>query len=405
MAEERTNRHQPAGAADLQNWVGSLEADDVGLPMLLCFLLRRTDDAETAALAPALFSHAWATGAHHMQFEGLDLLASIRTTADEATEHQVINLLDGVHTDDVFVSTMLVDTLHSYGQLTSPYAVDDIAEEITLLLASPEQPDAHTRAKRIMESQFEEVVSAPFIEAIDALEPAARHALLNLSVREGDASLFTDVVLKELVHAKDRTALPTFQYWASHLDQGPFRNDAVSCHLLGIEGCAAHLPSPPPILDDHQGADADAWRCYGEILFWLHHRGLSVDEQHTRCAPLWERLTTYLLDAAVDPFQQFRYAAMYVQDFRASALGRIIDTFPAQACTVLHHGLSAPDRLTSLFPHPQANDRTATVIGLLARVGDRSSLPLLAAYRDHTVLGGTAADTIRHINNRTTMEM
>ncbi|MBA2949668.1 hypothetical protein [Streptomyces himalayensis] len=44
------------------------------------------------------------------------------------------------------------------------------------------------------------------------------------------------------------------------------------------------------------------------------------------------------------------------------------------------------------------------MIGLLARVGDRSSLPLLAAYRDHTVLGGTAADTIRHINNRTTME-
>ncbi|KDQ65682.1 hypothetical protein [Streptomyces sp. NTK 937] len=59
-----------------------------------------------------------------------------------------------MHTDDVFVSTMLVDALHGYGQLTSPYAVDTIAEEIALLLASPEQPDAHARAKRIVESQF-----------------------------------------------------------------------------------------------------------------------------------------------------------------------------------------------------------------------------------------------------------
>lgn len=201
-------RHQPAGAADLQRWVASLEADDVGLPMLLCILLRGTDDAETAALAPALFSRAWATGANHLRFASLDLLTSLRATADEATEAQVIELLNGVHTNDVFVSTMLVDALHGYGQLTSPYAVDTIAEEIALLLASPEQSDAHARAKRIVESQFEEVIATPFIEAIDALEPAARRALLILAVQEGDASLFTDVILKELLRAKDPAALP-----------------------------------------------------------------------------------------------------------------------------------------------------------------------------------------------------
>ncbi|KDQ65681.1 hypothetical protein [Streptomyces sp. NTK 937] len=79
-------RHQSAGAADLQGWVASLGADDVGLAMLLCILLRGTDDAETAALTPALFSRAWATGANHLRFAGLDLLTSIRATADEATE-------------------------------------------------------------------------------------------------------------------------------------------------------------------------------------------------------------------------------------------------------------------------------------------------------------------------------
>ncbi|MGW5284340.1 hypothetical protein ACWERI_33560 [Streptomyces collinus] len=60
--------------------------------------------------------------------------------------------------------------------------------------------------------------------------------------------------------------------------------------------------------------------------------------------------------------------------------------------------------MTSLFPDPRPDDRTITVMRLLARVGDRSSLPLLAAYRDHPALGSTAADTIRRLNNRTNEE-
>ncbi|MEV5596403.1 hypothetical protein [Streptomyces sp. NPDC052496] len=394
------NRHEPVAATSLRTWIASLRADDVALTTLLCILLRWTDDARTAALAPALFSRAWATGAHHLQFAALDLLRGIRNIADEETESQIIERLKGVHTRDAWVSTTLVEVLHSYGQLTSPYAVDDIAEEITHLLAHPQRPEAHTSARRIVNSQFEEVISAPFIEAIDALEPASRHALLTLAVQEGDATLFTDVVLKELVRAKAPSALPALQYWASRLDDGPFIQDAVSCYLLGIEGCAAHLSSPPPLLNNHQGADADAWRCYGRILFWLHRPGLTTDEQYTTCLQMWEQLTTTLLDAAVDPLQQFQYAAMFARDFRASALGRIIDAFPSQARTVLHHGLHAPDRLTSLLPHPKNSDRTTTVLRLLARVGDHSSLPLLARYRDHSTFGGTAVNTIRHINNR-----
>jgi len=395
--------HQTAGAAELQQWVATLDTNDVGLTVLLCILLRKTDDAETAALAPALFCRAWASGAGHLRFAGLDLLTSIRTTADEATVAQVIELLNGLHTDEVFVSTMLVDTLHIYGQVSSPYAVDDIAEEIRLLLSAPDQPDAHARAKRIVESQFEDVIAAPFTEAIDALDPAEHRALLILAVREGDVSLFTDVFLKELMRAKDPAALPALQYWASHLDvRTPFRQDAVSCHLLGVEGCAAHLPAPPPLLEGHQSVDADAWRCYSQILFCLHRPGLSLHEQQAHCLPLWEQLNGPLLDAAVDPLHQFQYVAQFAQDISTSALARLVDAFPSQARTILHHGLSAPDRLTSLFPHPLPHDRTTTVLRLLARAGDHSSLPVLAAYRDHPTLGDTATDTIRHINNRAT---
>jgi hypothetical protein len=148
---------------------------------------------------------------------------------------------------------------------------------------------------------------------------------------------------------------------------------------------------------------ADTWRCYGRILFWLHRPGLDPHERHAHCPP-WEQPTGPLLDAAVDPLYQLQYAAMSAIGTRTSVLGRIVGTFPAQVRTVLHHGLRAPDQLTSFFPHPRPDDRTATVMHLLAYVGDHSSLTLLAVYRDHPAHGSTAADTIRRIKNRTITE-
>jgi protein-L-isoaspartate(D-aspartate) O-methyltransferase len=74
--------------------------------------------------------------------------------------------------------------------------------------------------------------------------------------------------------------------------------------------------------------------------------------------------------------------------------------FPAQARSILHHALSTADQLTSLFPYPRSQEHTATALRLLARVGDRSSLDLLAPYRDNPAFASTAADIIRTINNR-----
>ncbi|MET9462136.1 hypothetical protein ABZY05_45200 [Streptomyces canus] len=401
---EQLSRHPAAEAPVLQRWIASLDENDVGLTLLLCFILQWTDDPAAAALAPALFIRAWASGASQLKFAGLDLLTAIRTIADEALTAQITELLRQLRTDDVFVSTMVVEALHHYGQVTSPYAVDDITEEITSLLTDPDEPDAGVRAQRILESQFEDVVAAPFVEAIDALEPDAYRALLILAVREGGPTLFTDSFLKRLVRGQHPDALPALRHWASHLPVPyPFWQSAVNCHLLGIEGCAFHLPAPPPLLTDHEGNDAEAWRCYGRILFWLHRPGLEQSEREVRCAPLWEQLAGPLLNAAVDPLHQFQSVVMFARDARNSALGRLVDAFPAQARVILHHGLTAPDHLTTLFPHVLTQDRTATVLRLLAHAGDRTSLPLLTAYCNHPELGSTAAETIRRINNHTGM--
>jgi hypothetical protein len=398
----RAGHHPPASAAKLGRWVASLDAGDVGLLALLYVLLEQAGDGETAALAVQVFPLAWAAGAGQLQLLAFDMLTGIRSAVDAATEAAVIELLCGLDSDDVLVSTALFDALHIYGQTTSPYTTDDVAREIDLLLADPQQPDANDRARHILMGRFEEAVAEPFFEAIDALRPAERVALTVLAVSEDDLGFLTDTLLQDLINSKDPAALPTFEHWASHLDVGhPFPLSAVSCHLLGIEGCAAHLVGPPALLTGHEGADADAWRCYGQILFWLHRPGLGADERAVQCAPLWEELTTRLLDAASDPLDKFQLVAQFSPDIQATALGLILDASPAHIRTVLHHVLANPACRTSLFPHPTGEDRMSNALRFLAHVGDHSSVPVLAAYRDHPTLGSAAADTIRRLNNRT----
>lgn len=56
--------------------------------------------------------------------------------------------------------------------------------------------------------------------------------------------------------------------------------------------------------------------------------------------------------------------------------------------------LTALDHFASLFPHPRPDDRTATVLRLLARVATTPPWPCSPPTAT-PALGGTAADTIR----------
>ncbi|MDF3148775.1 ATP-binding protein [Streptomyces sp. T21Q-yed] len=396
--------HEAAALPDgakLARCVGGLSRGEVAVPMLLCFLLRHTGDAATVTLTPRLLAHAWSTGAAHLQWAALDMITSNRSVADTNTTAEIIELLTGVNTNDLLVSSALVDALHIYGQIDSPYQVREIMSDIARILASPDHADAHDHAQRIINSQFEDVVAAPFAEAIESLSPEDRIKLTALAVQQGDAGLFTDVLLHQLLDSREAIALPAFRYWASHLDvRDPFRQNVVACHVLGIQGCAAHLSAPPPLLSGFAGADAEAWRCYGEIIFWLHRPGLSADEQRTRSEPSWRRLTSILSDAAVDPLYHLCQISYLTASTEKSLVGSLLSSYPEHVRAVLHHALTYPNRLSSLFPFSPPHERSIAALSLLKAVGDETSIELLHPYRSHPDLAAEAAETIRHLNSR-----
>lgn len=393
-------RHPSVGAQRLNLLLSTAQIQDVGVPLLLCRLLRFPDEPEVARLAPRIVSLSWATGAGHLRLAALDLATSVRDIADADTTARIIDVLQGLTTDDLWQSTALIDALNIYALIESPYAADHVREEIAEVLAHPEQPSAHDRAVAILSNQFEDAIAAPFVEAIAALDETDRTALQILAVREGDTSLYTDLFLKELLRSSDSAALPAFRYWADAMDlRSPFRQDAVNCHILGILGCAAHTDLPPDLLTGHQGPDAEAWRCYGQMIFWLHRPGQDEEQIYEQCHPLWAQLTSPLQSAAADPLHQLHRADYSTRNLSDTVLGRILRTFPHETRQVLHQALADPDGHTSLFPQPSVDARTATTIQLLGIVGDASSLPHLTPYLDHSTLGTTAVAVIRQLKS------
>lgn len=376
-------------------------AESAGELLLLCLLIRHADEPATAALVPRVLALAWETRIGHVQIEALDTASHVRSAADAETTEAIIEVLDGLHSEDLLVSTTLVDTLYIYDQIESPYSSEMISTDIAEVLAHPEAPEVYERAMGLVCGQFEDVVAAPFLSAVEALSEHDRIRLNTLAVQAEHTNFFTRILLDDLLSAGDPTALPAFLRWAGRLDiRSPFVQEEIGCHLRGILGCAAHTDTPPALLTSHSGSDAEAWRGYGEIIFWLNRPGLTPEERTDLCAPLLNRLNTELVDAAVDPLQTFYWASYSYSNPGESPLLQILHAYPAETRRILTYGLTHRDRATSLMPYPISALSNDPLIALLALVGDQSTIALLEPLREDRTFGWSAVHAVRNLKAR-----
>jgi hypothetical protein len=389
-----------ASASDMARLLDRCTPADAGELMLLCHLVQRLRVPEVAPLVPRLLALAWWSGANHLKGAALDAARYVRTVATPETSTAIINALNNLNSNNLFVSTLLVETLYAYDQIESPHSVDAISSEIAELLTATDAPGLHQRALSVVVSQFEDVIAAPYIAAIEALTPLERTQLLTLAVQSQETSLFTGVLLNELLQGDEPAALPAFAHWAARLEACGLIQDEVTCHLYGVLGCAARTESPPPLLTAHSGADADAWRCYDQIIFWLHRPGLSLDVRAGHCEPFWDLLTASLLDAAVDPLHAIHQASFYLATPGKTPLYRLLDARPDATRLILTHGLQQPERITSLTRHPFFSRNRAAAIHLLSLVGDDATIAYLERLRGDADVGRQAVGAIRTLKAR-----
>jgi hypothetical protein len=311
---------------------------------------------------------------------------------------EIIATLDSFGTDDLMLNTSLAEAWHAYGLIEANGDAGSAREQIAQVLGSPPSADSRTLAYSLVASQFEDIIAAPYFEAIGSLSLEQRTALYTLAVLGSPSyGAWNNVLLSDLVQSGDAAALPAFRRWATQLDNdNPAVREVVECYVLAMQGCAQFMTEPPK-LPGSRDSDRAAWGCYGAIIFWLTRPGLDVAEVTEKCAPYWQRLNSALLPQASDPLTRMATAVMTRSGDRVSVIQPILATFPDQTRPILEWSLRHSAELTSLFRGNFYGDSLSQIISMLATVGNASTSDLLLAYIDDPQLGTSAIAAIKSL--------
>ena len=368
--------------------------------LLLCELLQQTDGPEAAALGVRVLRLCWNGRAYHLRLDALMMIQSFAAaTRGQAVRHEVIETLEGLDTQNVMISSQLVETLYSYGLIEPPDDEESVLARIAAILADPENEEARTWAYSIVSNQFEDVVAAPYIAAIERLTDDERTALFTLAALGSPSYAFwNDWLLGELIKSADQTALPAFERWTRDLyTDNAMTHEVISCYTLAVQGWAQFVDRPPRLVDAESG-DRAAWECYGAIIFWLSRPGLTTAQVAERTAPYWQRLQGELRLAAVDPLYWLMQASRVHSDEDSPLITTILETFPDEIRPIVEWSLKEWDSLTltSIFRFT-VHDRPDYLISMLSQIGDDRSVGLLRTYVDNPTLGSPAIRAIKHL--------
>ncbi|ABW12082.1 NERD domain protein [Parafrankia sp. EAN1pec] len=343
----------------------------------------------------------WQSGAYHVQLQALESIRAYCQLEAGPLRSSLVDYLSDLQTQNLGLSTTIVEALYSFGEIEPQISRKVADDEIREVLEKPaDDSEACGRAYGIVSNSFEDVLGPHYFEAIEALGKNDRVRLLTKAALGVNHGFWLDWVLGELLKLRDPQAIPAFERYATAFDvRSPSPQEAVSCYILAMQGCGNFLDTPPRF---HQSmtVDLEAWQCYGAITFWLAHPMPAI-ERADRCAPIWARLATELVEAAADPLYQL--AQTYVKDQDAGKhLGHnlVLDTFPDEVRVILEAAASNFDRQTAIFRAFDPIERSQYVLRTLGLVGNEGSLRLIEPYIEDPSLGSTAIETLKALRAR-----
>jgi energy-coupling factor transporter ATP-binding protein EcfA2 len=388
----------------LAPFVTGVEADSYGRLLLLCSLLGNEPSVEAADLAIDVMQLAWGEGAYHLQLSVLLMIQNFAATAKgSALQGQIGAALDRLDTADVHpvIGSQLLETMDSFGMVTSDLEPGDVRTEIDELLRGEITAESCRHAYRIVAPQFEDFIGEAYATAVEELPAEAQVDLHTMAAVGASDGFWTDTVLRRLIAFADRRSLPAFLRWTSQLDtSSPYLQGVVACYVVSLEGCALFLDAPP-VLHQCGNENEDAWQCLGAIVFWLFRAERGEEDVAARCVPYWQRLQGELAPAAADALYWFSDPAAAIATERKPVFGRLLNAFPEQVREIFEWSLRHRGELTSLFGERRldygSERQIDRVISTLGHVGNADTVELLRPFVDDPALGPTAVKAIRKL--------
>jgi hypothetical protein len=319
---------------------------------------------------------------------------------------EVESFLGTLHSQHLFLSTAIVETLLAYGLVETPVTADHVTEELTEILNSCEEPAAQKRAYHAVTNIFEDIYQGVYWDTITALERDERVRLLTMAALGAPAhGFFTDWILGELLELEDVRALPAFRRWATALDtKSSFPQDATACYVLAMRGCARYLEEAPSRGQPQTGIDG-AWHAYGAILFWLYKPGLSPYDRRAAATSWWGRLRSEWTLESIGVLRALDDAHFKVERKGGGTLHDLCSVFPGEVRWLLEFGLANRAMLTELLrPMFLRGDMESWLIRWLSVVGDRGTAELLEHLVDTPDLGADALKALRKLNEKSRSE-
>jgi hypothetical protein len=350
-------------------------------------------------IVPQLLRTCWRTKIYHLRLDALRVAASNASALEGPSREETKTFLSSLHSEHLGLSSQIVETLMAYDMVQSPVTVDAVAQELTQILAFPDDPVAEGRAYGAVSNIFEDVFQGAYWEAIEGLSPSDRVKLLTMAALGAPPySYVADWILEELFKLDDEKALPAFVLWSMGVrTKAGSSQDATKCFVFAVMGCAKFLKGPLPFVKPETDDDR-AWETYGAILFWMHTPGLPRNEMQARCAPLWERLRTELAFEALDPLFRMEGVTWKSDSGLGGFLQKLCADFPEEFRRILEFGLNNRSKLTSVFGQFHfREDMGAFIVRWLAIVGNRQTLKLLEPLVDSAELGLHALEAVRKL--------
>ncbi|MBB2742901.1 UNVERIFIED_ORG: hypothetical protein FHR35_002723 [Microbispora rosea subsp. rosea] len=369
-----------------------------GRLLLLCYLLQATDDYDLASLGPRLLQLTWESQVYHVQLEGLQAVQMLaRRVEGSAVNAQIVDTLETMHTDDVMISSQLIETLFAYGLIDSPGDVAYIQEQIADILQGVGTAEECQLAYGIVTSVFEDVIAPPYIEAIEALDSEQRMLLyVKAAIGAPSDGFWVDWLLKQLIEFSDRRALPAYERWGKQIDvDTPFVQQPFACYSMAMKGCALFLEEPPS-LSECRTSEKLAWQYYGAIIFWMQ-RCKTDAEAISQCAPYWKKLRA-IIHAAVDPICWLSDPSVMDIPDGEPVIWRMARIFSSEVRHILEWGLQNQASITAAARTAHW-DGANRIVYILSGVGNSETVELLRQYVDDPSLGRSAVDAIRRLTS------
>lgn len=406
-------RDGQAGLAATERMVEALSREtpvaDIELYLLLIVGLPRTSDME--ALLPALCVRGWGSEVFHLRCEVLEYLQtwaypSVDEVAISDASRSLVELfLSSIETSDIFLNTIVIETMNMFEMIDLGLSVDDVGGHLIDLVACPEDEIKCRAAATAVLSTFEDLYGNVYYDAIERLTPEHQMRLYSMAALGVDPdSLSASYILEKLIRSPTSEAMTAFIRFTSYFNgESVFPQGATECFALAHIG-SAHLIGRPLVLSDLSTNDRRAWQCYGELLFWSERRNAFAEDVDCHFQRIWASLSNELRDAAVDPLMRFASASGRRLDGSSENLfARFFSTFRLSICDLLQRALPDHARLTGIdkrWADPIAvRERTSFVIDTLGQVGGASAVEVLARFIEDSRFGEAAVAAIRSINS------